>query len=47
MIIQICHIDTREQTAEISNKPLNKALFIYPRRKLSGWKNLCFDTRES
>ena len=34
-IIQICCIDTREQTAYIFTKPLNKALFVYPQRKLS------------
>ena len=28
-IIQMCYIDTRYQTAEIFNKPLDEALFIY------------------
>ena len=28
-IIQICYIDTREQTADIFTKPLDEALFIY------------------
>ena len=36
-IIRICYISTREQRAEIFTEPLDEALFIYPRRKLSGW----------
>ena len=36
-IIWICYIDTREQTAYIFTKLINKTLFIYLRRKLSGW----------
>ena len=34
-IIRVYYIDTREQTTEISTKPLDKALFIYIQRKLS------------
>ena len=36
-IIQICCIDTREQTADIFTKSLDRALFINLPRKLSGW----------
>ena len=36
-IIQICYIDTQEQTAEIFTKTLYEALYIYLRSKLSGW----------
>ena len=36
-IIQICCIDTREQAAKNSTKPLDGALFTYLRRKLYGW----------
>ena len=36
-IIQICYIDTREQTANIFTNTLDKSLFIYLIRKLSGW----------
>ena len=35
-IIWICYIDTIEQTSGIFTKPLNEALLIYLRRKLSG-----------
>ena len=34
-IILVGCIDTREQTADILTKPLDKALFIFLRRKLS------------
>ena len=36
-IIPICYIDTQEKTAEIITKPLDQSLFIYLRRKISGW----------
>ena len=36
-IIEILHIDTREQTADIFTKPLDKELFEYLRHKLCGW----------
>ena len=36
-IIQIFHINTAEQTADIFTKPLDETLFIYLRRKLNGW----------
>ena len=36
-ILQICCIDTREQAAKNSTKPLDGALFTYLRRKLYGW----------
>ena len=46
-IIRICCIDTREQTSDIFTEPLDKALFIYLRRKWSRWWlkkwNLCFE----
>ena len=32
-VTQICYIDTAEQTANIFNKPLKKALFIYLQKK--------------
>ena len=36
-IIQICCIDTREQTVDIFTKPLDGALFIYlPRKYMDG-----------
>ena len=35
--IQICYIDTREQTEDIFAYPLNEHLLVYPRRKLSIW----------
>ena len=35
-MIGICYIDTREQIADILIKPLDKSLFIYLQRKLSG-----------
>ena len=33
----ILYIDTREQTADNSTKPLNEALFVYLQRELSVW----------
>ena len=36
-IIEILHIDTREQTAKIFTKPLDKELFEHLRDKLCGW----------
>ena len=36
-IIRICCIDTREQTAGIFAKPLDKALFSYLQKALSRW----------
>ena len=35
--IQICYIDTREQTVDIFTKSLDQELFIYLWRKISGW----------
>ena len=35
--ISIHPIDTREQTADIFTKPIDESLFIYLRKKLSGW----------
>ena len=35
--INISHIGTKEQIADIFTKPLEGALFIYLRKKLSGW----------
>ena len=35
--IQIFHIDTKEQTADIFTKPLDEQLFSYLRNKLCGW----------
>ena len=36
-IVQICYIDTQEQTAVILTNPLDEALFIYLQIKLSRW----------
>ena len=48
-IIRVWYIDTREQTEYILTKPLDEALFVYLRIKLSGWwlknGNLWLDTR--
>ena len=35
--ISIHSIDTKEQTADIFTKPLDESLFVYLRKKLSGW----------
>ena len=35
--ISIHPIDTKEQTADIFTKPLDESLFVYLRKKLSGW----------
>jgi len=35
--ISIHSIDTKEQTGDIFTKPLDESLFIYLRKKLSGW----------
>ena len=35
--IRMCYIVTREQTADIFTKPLDKALFVYLQRKLPLW----------
>ena len=35
--IQISHIDTKEQIADIFTKPLDEATFVYLRAKLMGW----------
>ena len=36
-LINIIHVNTREQTADILTKPLDEALFIHLRRKSNGW----------
>ena len=36
-VIRVCCIGTQEQTAGGFTDPLDEALFIYLRRKLSGW----------
>jgi histone deacetylase 1/2 len=35
--IEISHINTKEQTADILTKPLNEQMFVYLRKKLIGW----------
>ena len=35
--ISIVAIDTKEQTADIFTKPLDKSLFVHLRKKLCGW----------
>ncbi len=35
--ISICHVGTKEQTADIFTKPLDKALFKKHREKMMGW----------
>ena len=49
-MIRKCYIDKWEQTVEIFTNPLKEELFIYLRRKLSGWwrksEAFCFKTRE-
>ena len=35
--VRICCNDRTEQTSDICTKPFDKALFIYLKRKLSGW----------
>lgn len=36
-VIEIFPIDTKEQLADILTKPLDENLFLYLRKKLSGW----------
>ncbi len=36
-IIQVFPVDTKEQMTDIFTKPLKEGVFVYLRRKLSGW----------
>ena len=36
-LVEILPISTSEQTADIFTKPLNEEVFVYLRKKLSGW----------
>ena len=36
-LLNVKHINTKEQTADIFTNPLDEALFIYLRRKYNRW----------
>ena len=36
-IVQVLHINTKEQIEDIFTKPLDEAMFVYLRAKLMGW----------